>query len=83
MKQYGGQFGTSVPKYSLKPRSFGPPGMRCENTAFHVSRCASVIAVETSPPPPALPPKPLKCFFCSGVIGQSLPRCHLPMQAVW
>jgi hypothetical protein len=23
-----------------------------------------------------------KVRFCSGVIGQSLPRCHLPMQAV-
>ncbi len=82
MKQYGGQLGTSVPKYSSKPRVVGPPGMGWEKTSRHTARCASVALVEICPPPPAWPPKPVKYFRCSSVIGQSRPRCHLPMHAV-
>ena len=42
MKQYGGQFGTSVPKYRSKPRVVGPPAIGWRKTSRHSAFCSSL-----------------------------------------
>ena len=45
MKQYGGQLGTSVPKYSSKPRVIGPPAIGLLKTSDQVARWAGVASL--------------------------------------
>ena len=69
MKVYGTMSSEPlIPKYSSNPTEFGPPAIGWLKSTFQPSAPFSMASVNRGLP---------------GRNAQSMPRCHLPIAAVW